>query len=258
MPYGTMATETHQLGGHPSLLRSPQNERRPDPRAELTLPVRLRWLGPFGLETEITQSWNVSRSGMLAGSSQPRYKGSLVWVTFPCCEDMGLAEPETRARVARCQIGPGGIQMIGMAFDSPRRAGGNEYHRIPRGVTSVSAPDTRKYFEIGDRRRRTRYTLALFVRVSRIKSPGSSEFPAHQDPPWPEETMTMNLSPGGVLFCSLRIHEVGDRLTFTFAKGAILPQAERLGRVVHVAPLDAESPLLCVGVEFFSFKTRKS
>ena len=70
--------------------------------------------------------------------------------------------------------------------------------------------------------------------------------------------MTVNYSPGGVLFCSLRIHEVGDRLTFTFPKGTVMPQTERLGRVVHVAPLDAESPLLCVGVEFFSFKTRKS
>jgi hypothetical protein len=98
----------------------------------------------------------------------------------------------------------------------------------------------------------------MFVHVSRTVLPGTYALSTHEDAPWPEETMTVNVSQSGVLFCSLRIYEAEDRLTITFPKGAVLPDGERLGRVVQVAPLDAESPLLCVGVEFFSFRTRKS
>ena len=148
--------------------------------------------------------------------------------------------------------------MIGIAFDARKPAGGNEYRRIPRGTTSVAGSNTRKYFEIGDRRRRARFALAQFVQVSRTVLPGTYALSAHEDAPWPEETMTMTVSQSGALFCSLRMYEAGDRLTLTFPKGAVPPNGERLGRVVHVAPLDSESPLLCVGVEFFSFKTRKS
>ena len=258
MPSGPAATTIHELKRPPSLLVGSPKDRRPHPRAELALPVRLRWLGPFGLETETTQSWNVSRSGVLVGSAQPRHEGSLVWVTFPFDEEFALVEPETPARVAWCHAGRGGIQMIGIAFDARKPAGGNEYRRIPRGTTSVAGSNTRKYFEIGDRRRRARFALAQFVQVSRTVLPGTYALSAHEDAPWPEETMTMNVSQSGALFCSLRMYEAGDRLTLTFPKGAVPPNGERLGRVVHVAPLDSESPLLCVGVEFFSFKTRKS
>ena len=43
----------------------PGRERRGRPRVLLELPVRVRWLGPFGLETEITQTRNASRDGVL-------------------------------------------------------------------------------------------------------------------------------------------------------------------------------------------------
>jgi hypothetical protein len=258
MPSGPAATAIHEQNRPPSLLVGSPKDRRPHPRAELALPVRLRWLGPFGLETEITQSWNVCRSGVLVASGEPRHAGSLVWVTFPFDEESALAEPETPARVAWCHAGRGGIQMLGIAFDARNPAGGNGYLRIPRGAASVAGSNTRKYFEIGERRRRKRFALAMFVHVSRTVLPGTYALSAHEDAPWPEETMTVNVSHSGVLFSSLRIYEAGDRLTVTYPKGAVLPDGERLGRVVHVAPLDAESPLLCVGAEFFSFRTRKS
>src|SRR5580704_18381192 len=69
-----------------------KNERRRLSRVPLELPVRLRWLGPFGLETEISQTINATSGGMLILSSQKRGEGSPVWVTFPY--DSGNESPE--------------------------------------------------------------------------------------------------------------------------------------------------------------------
>jgi hypothetical protein len=66
-----------------ALNASTQRERRRRPRVLLQLPVRVRWLGPFGLETEVTQTENVSRDGLLISSFNPRQLGSQLWATFP-------------------------------------------------------------------------------------------------------------------------------------------------------------------------------
>lgn len=185
-------------------------------------------------------------------SGQQRHARSLVWVTLPHEEESMTAEPETPARVAHCELGRGGEVLIGVAFEARGLAVGVARQAGVGGVGSRVSSPARKHLEVGEQRQHKRVALALFVRVFRCAQLGQSEVHAPEDAPWPEETMTLNVSRGGTLFCTLRTYEAGDRVRIAFPKGGMFPDGERSARVMHVAALDAESPLLCVGVEFIS------
>lgn len=245
-----MPTETRDQHKSSSPRPTPGNGQRRYTRAALTLPVRLRWQGPFGLETEITESCDASRGGLLVSSRQIHHVGSLVWVTSPYDRASPLAQLETQARVAHCEQSKDGDQFVGIEFESRKLPGRGPQATAKGALRSLSETPSRQYFELGDRRRRARVAVALFVRISRSARPRTFAITSHDDAPWPEETMTRNVSPGGMLFYSLRIHEAGDLLTVTLPKGGILPVGDLLARVIHLAPLDATSPLLQVGVQF--------
>jgi len=222
---------------------SPPRERRRRPRVLLELPVRIRWLGPFGLETEITQTRNTSRDGLLVSSANIRQVGSLLWATFPYDAAVAFTESETPSKVARCVEEP-----------APGNATAISFHHLDlisqSGAHLPNNPSNRT--GRNDRRQYPRIALAFFVRIERSARNSRSARPELEPPLWPEETMSVDASPAGILFCTLRVYEVGERLIIAAQAGRKLSGGERRARVVRVVCVQTDYPLSHVAVEFLS------
>lgn len=231
-PLGTPPAGAHVQPTAVEPRASKEHDQRRLSRVALTISARIRWLGPFGLETEVTQTVNASRGGLLIFSGQPRGENSPVWVTFPFDAKTVTVEPEIPGRVARCIVSPAGTHAIGIEFE----------RRRPPGPRSMRA----------DRRRHTRFPLALFVRIIHIECIGAAENPTRKAPPWPEETMTVDVSPDGLLFRTLRIYAGDERVAIAMPGDRGFTTGERSARVVRVAGLELDSPLQQVAVEFLS------
>src|SRR6266571_8092594 len=78
-------------------------ERREHRRAQLKLPVRLRWPGPLRQLMEVSETLDVSRGGLLARSSNDCRSGAPLWVTFPYDSSLSSNLPEVPARIARVE-----------------------------------------------------------------------------------------------------------------------------------------------------------
>jgi hypothetical protein len=152
---------------------------------------------------------------------------SPVWVTFPYDSENETLEPEIPGRVARCQLTAEGVHAIGIRFE--RR---------------------RSLFMRFDRRQNPRIPIALLVRVIQTECDGSGEGLGQIATPWPEETMTVDVSPAGFLFCSLRVYAADQCLSVSLPDGRWLEGNERRARVVRVAVLKPDSPLMQVAAEF--------
>jgi len=219
----------------------PARERRQRPRVLLELPVRIRWLGPFGLETEVTQTENVSRDGLLISSFNPRQPGSQLWATFPYDAAVAFTESEIPGTVAWCTAESANKNMIAISF----------HQNDPiwqRNLPIADAPlgASRSH----DRRSHSRIPLAYLIRVSRIAPTRQDPRTAPDRPSQPEETMTVNVSPAGMVFCTLRIYSPNERLTIAAPAARNLSEGKRYARVVRVAPVHPDSPLAHVAVEF--------
>lgn len=171
------------------------HEHRRHPRVQLNLPVRLRWLGPLGQLTEVTETLDVSRGGMFLYRREPCRPRALLWVTFPYDAAVRLAQPETPAHVVRVKQAPGRGYLVAVEFDT--FAG--------QRATNARARKFRDF----NRRRSERIPLALPIRIR----------PA--DSPWPEETMTIDVCSDGVLFCTTRLYAPGDPVRITLPNGAL-------------------------------------
>jgi hypothetical protein len=221
----------------------PDRERRRRPRVLLEMPVRMRWLGPFGLETEITHTRNASRDGLLVTSANVRQIGTRLWTTFPYDPAVAFTESETPGRVSRCGAAVTGESLIAVEFD----------HRGQHSQDDALAPQIPAgRITRGDRRGHPRIALAFLVRVARDERIMGASRPYPETPPWPEETMTVDVSPRGMLFCTLRIYEAGERLVVTAPAGRDRSDGHRRARVVRIANVLADSPLSHVAVEFLS------
>jgi hypothetical protein len=226
---------------------SSSRERRHRPRVLLELPVRIRWLGPFGLETEITQSRNVSRGGLLVVSASPRQTGSLLWATFPYDPAVAFTESETPGKVVRCAenfpIRDAPANTIAIEF---------HHHDLTSPSDALAQNNSSNRNGRNDRRLHARIALAFLIRVERSKQ--NSTLPPQEldSVRWPEETMTVEVSPAGMLFCTLRIYEAGELLVIAALPGRKLSAGERRARVVRIARPFADSPLSHVAVEFLS------
>jgi hypothetical protein len=226
---------------------SSSRERRHRPRVLLELPVRVRWLGPFGLETEITQTRNASRDGILVSSDFSRQVGSLLWATFPYDAAVAFTESETPGNVVRCAatfaIRSAKANTIAIAF---------HHHDLISESDTLAQNLFSAHSGRNDRRRHARIALAFLIRVERIGQISSLPRQEIESAQWPDETMTVEVSPAGMLFCTLRIYEVGEQLTIAAQPGRKLSAGERRARVVRIARPIAHSPLSHVAVEFLS------
>ncbi len=177
-------------------------------RVALSLPVRLRWLGPFGNRVEVGDTLDVSRGGLLIRRHELCRPGTLLWVTFPFDACLKLAQPETPARIVRVTEIPHGFEIA------------LEFEPFPSRPAAASCHS--------ERRSRERIRIALPVRLRPLDSPFS------------EETMTVDISDEGVLLWTLRIYAAGDTVLVEvpnrgsgFTAGRWTSGDELPARVVH-------------------------
>ena len=154
-------------------------EQRKYFRVQLNLPVRLRWRTPFGFRTEVGETLEVSRGGLLIKRDEAFQTGMSLWLTLPFDPEMRLSQPEIPVCVVRADSQPLGGYLVALALeaDPPR----------------VAPLPVRR-----DRRRSVRTRLALPMRVQL------------EGFPWAEETMTEDVSEDGALFGTSRVYQVGD------------------------------------------------
>jgi len=195
-------------------------DRREHHRAQLRLPVRIRWNTPFGQKTEVCKTLDISRGGLLVPCQDAHAPGVRLWVTFPYDTSLGHGQPEMFAKVVR--VGPAhngngskaaregaSEQAVALHFALPHHAEGND-----RGPGKE-----------GERRESPRRALALPVRVR----------PEHV--PWFEEAMTMDASAHGLRFLGTREYQEGDRLLVSFEPTASAPwptASETAARVLRI------------------------
>ena len=177
-------------------------EQRRNPRAQLHLPVRLRWLGPLGSLLEVSQTLDASRGGLLVYRADSCMVGTRIWMTFPFDPAATDAQPEMAARVVRVKHTPSGGHLVAVHLETRRSHDG--------------------CFVPFERRKSPRVPLALPVRVR----------PA--DTIWPEETMTLEVSEGGLTFESARLCQPGDSVRVQLPNGQWTRSGESPALIVHV------------------------
>jgi PilZ domain len=189
-------------------------------RVRLRLPVRLRWITPFGQRSEICESVNVSRGGLLVSCKESHSTGVVLWTTFPYDVSMRDGQPEVPARVLRNEPGPNVPAGLRVAM---------RFERVRQAISNGNGNGTDL-----ERRASRRRTLAMPVRVRPERMP------------WFEEAMTLDVSGEGLRFVSSREYALGDRILVSFDPYASAPwqgSAEIPARIVRVEPLPESSGL---------------
>src|SRR5271163_2499928 len=78
------------------------NESRRHPRARVRLPVRIRWRDSFGLQSELAQTLDLSRNGILVPCNEAWSNRTRFWVTLPyAADDTTGLQHEMPARMVR-------------------------------------------------------------------------------------------------------------------------------------------------------------
>ncbi|HUJ30658.1 MAG TPA: PilZ domain-containing protein [Candidatus Acidoferrum sp.] len=185
------------------MLRPPPSlDLRKHPRALLTLPVRIRWHGPLGTRLETTRTVDVSREGLMVQRAEPCENQIHVWVTFPYDPGNGGAvQPETPATVMRVEPDSRGGYRVALRLNVPRRA---------------TWPGAR------ERRKNARLSFALPIFVRPVGTP------------WPDESMTRDISHSGARFETSHIYTRGEEILAQIPWGEWAKAGEVRGRVVRV------------------------
>jgi hypothetical protein len=188
-------------------------DRREHHRAQLSLPVRIRWNTPFGQKTEVCKTLDISRTGLLVPCQEAHPPGVPLWVTFPYDGSVGDGQPEMLAKVVRVSRGRKGngsksteAVAVHFALAPPAESSANGHAKEP------------------ERRDSPRRPLALPIRVR------------PEDVPWFEEAMTIDVSARGLRFVSYREYREGERLLVSF-EPALVPwptASESRVRVVRI------------------------
>jgi hypothetical protein len=206
-------------------------DRREHHRAQLSLPVRIRWNTPFGQKIEVCKTLDISRTGLLVPCQEAHAPGVPLWVTFPYDSSVGDGQPEMLAKVVRVGLWRNGKgskstgegwneQAVALHFTLPFRVQSNGHAKEP------------------ERRDSPRRPLALPIRVR----------PEHI--PWFEEAMTIDVSAHGLRFVTNREYREGERLLVCFEPATLAPwptASESLVRVVRIDGIP-ESAALAVAI----------
>jgi hypothetical protein len=182
------------------------SEQRLHPRAQIELPVRLRWLTPFGYRFEISQSIAVSRTGLLLTLPEACDPGARVWISMPFDPAEPVAQPETPAHAVRTEMISPSRYRVALEFESPANP-------LEHAVEC-------------ERRQGARVLLALPVTVRQAHTP------------WPEETMTTDISDGGLRFETVRFYSVGDSLLIQLHHGNRARRGETPAQVARIEAFD--------------------
>lgn len=180
-------------------------ELRKHPRARLGLPARIRWLGPLGMRLEVAHAIDASREGLLIRRNERCDSRARVWVVFPF--DAGTAafvQTETPARIARVEPGADGGFYVGLHLKLPGES------PPPAGKERRKSP-------------RLRFALPIFVRPSGT--------------PWPEESMTQDVSRGGLRFETRYAYTAGETVLAQVPWGEWANEGQIIGRVLRVEAL---------------------
>lgn len=178
-------------------------ERRKHPRAQLRLPARVRWQGPLGMRIETTDTVDVSREGVLVHRNEACAPLTRVWIVFPYDRNAGAsAQPETPGRVSRVERDESGGYWVAIRLEAPQRG------------AARSAEEERRRSE------RVPFALPIFVRLAGT--------------PWPEESMTHDLSRNGARFETSHIYAAGETVIAQIPWGDWSKKGEIHGRVVRV------------------------
>jgi PilZ domain len=208
-------------------------DRREHHRAQLRLPVRIRWNTPFGQKTEVCKTLDISRGGLLAPCQETHAPGVPLWVTFPYDSSMGDGQPELAAKVVRVTpVRNGNGKTSGNGVRHERAVAlhfAPSFHPESNGNGHTKEPERRG----GPRR-----PLALPVRVR----------PEHV--PWFEEAMTIDVSAHGLRFLSNREYKEGARLLISFEPTALAPWPTRAETAARVARIEVvpESAVIAVAI----------
>jgi PilZ domain len=163
----------------PLLDRPASPDLRKHPRALLNLPIRIRWYGPLGMRLEVNDTVDVSREGLLVRRAEPCEVQTRVWVAFPYDTDQNAGiQPERSAIVVRGGRDPLDGFRVALRLEAPAHV-------------EWRAPAL-------ERRKEARIPLALpiFVRPA--------------DTPWPEESMTRDISRSGLRFETSHVYDAGE------------------------------------------------
>jgi hypothetical protein len=178
-------------------------ELRKHPRAQLKLAARIRWRGPLGMRMESTHTLDVSRNGIRVQRNESCEIGSRVWVVFPFdASSAAGVPPETPARVVRVESGRGGGYQVSLQLELPARAESGPADRERRACSRIS------------------FALPIFVRALGF--------------PWPEESMTQDISRVGARFESAHIYSAGDAVLAKIPWGDWARAGEITAHIVRV------------------------
>src|SRR6202790_4949587 len=165
-------------------------DRREYHRAQLLLPVRLRWSTPFGQKTELCKTLNISRGGLFVPCTETHALGVPLWVTFPYDPSLRDGQPEMLAqvvRVATCLNGSNGNAATGTK-EKPMTGSQAAAIAVQFQPLFHAEGNGNGHAKDLERRGSPRRPLAVPVRVR----------PAHV--PWIEEPRTIEVSAQGLRF----------------------------------------------------------
>jgi hypothetical protein len=207
-------------------------DRRVHHRAQLSLPVRIRWNTPFGQKTEICRTLDISRGGLLVPCQETHAPGVPLWVTFPYDASLGEGQPEMMAKVVRAEQTHNGNGKKSFREDLNGLAVALHFALLFHPESNGNGHATER-----ERRESPRRTLAVPVRV-RL-----------EHVPWFEEAMTMDISAQSLRFLSSREYQAGQCLLVSFEPKITVPWpgSETAARVLRIEAVP-ESAALAVTI----------
>jgi PilZ domain len=185
-----------------------KKESRRHPRARVRLPVRIRWRDAFGLQTELAETLDLSRNGVLVPGNESWSDHTRFWVTLPYdAKDTTGLQPEMPARLVRIARLRSGARHAALHLQLPRS-----------GIRS----------KFDERRSSPRLPFALPITIRRDGAYSA------------ESTMTLDLSYVGVRFEATRFYAADDFVYVHIPSGSWAERGEIAGRVMRIDPLGGE------------------